>query len=335
MHQSKPRPKTSPTSDFNTLNPHTSGPLKSSRLATLQQFIALGGVLALLAWAWFTRDRSLPVMLALPMAMVILYGATLATEFISLRWMHGADPAPRAGGWALLRAWWQEFWCAPRVFLWNQPFRWRDLPDSDTAAAGAPTVVLVHGLVCNRGFWLPWMRVLRQRGIAYVSVSLEPVFGSIDAYVDTIDATVRQAVQLRGAPVVVVCHSMGGVALRAWRVATPDADALVERIVTIGTPHGGTWLGRLSTVTNGSQMALDSPWLRALSRRERERWPQDAYGRFVCWYANTDNIVFPASTGSLPGADNRLLTGKPHVAMAFSEEVMQGTLDLLDAPTGP
>ena len=81
----------------------------------------------------------------------------------------------------------------------------------------------------------------------------------------------------------------------------------------------------------GTQQAEDEE----TGRRERERWPQGSYARFVCWYANTDNIVFPASTGNLPGADNRLLTGQPHVAMAFSEEVMQGTLDLLGAPTPP
>lgn len=312
---------------------HSTAQIPASILARLQQAIALTSLFAVGLWLWFTRQQPLAVVWALPLAMVGLYGAALASEFAMLRPLHGQDPAPKARIGALLRAWWIEFWCAPRVFLWNQPFRWRSLPDSETVADQTPVVVLIHGLVCNRGFWLPWMRVLRRRGIAYVSVSLEPVFGSIDAYVDTIDAAVRRAVQLRRGPVTVVCHSMGGVALRAWRVATPDADALVDRIATIGTPHGGTWLGRLSTVTNGSQMALGSPWLQALSRRERERWPQNTYARFVCWFANTDNIVFPASTGSLPGADNRLLTGKPHVAMAFSQEVIQGTLDLLVAPT--
>ena len=31
---------------------------------------------------------------------------------------------------------------------------------------------------------------------------------------------------------------------------------------------------------------------------------------FTCWYSNSDNIVFPTSVASLPGADNRLAAGR-------------------------
>jgi hypothetical protein len=50
---------------------------------------------------------------------------------------------------------------------------------------------------------------------------------------------------------------------------------------------------------------------------------------FTCWYSNCDNIVFPASTATLAGADNRLVHGAAHVQLAFLPEVMDATLALL------
>ena len=50
---------------------------------------------------------------------------------------------------------------------------------------------------------------------------------------------------------------------------------------------------------------------------------------FVCWYSNADNIVFPAFTATLAGADSRHLDGVPHVAMAFYPTVMATSLAML------
>ena len=64
------------------------------------------------------------------------------------------------------------------LFGWRQPFRHAACPDWLPAppAGGAPGrgVVLVHGFMCNRGIWNPWMRRLRARGHAHVAVTLEP-----------------------------------------------------------------------------------------------------------------------------------------------------------------
>ena len=189
---------------------------------------------------------------------------------------------------------------APLVFAWRQPFRWQALPDTQTPQRGA-AVVLVHGFVCNRGFWLPWLRALRERGTAYATVNLEPVFGSIDDYVPPVEAAVARAERLGDGRPTLVCHSMGGLAARAWLAAEPRNAARVERVITIGSPHRGTWIGRFSRVANGRQMRVDGDWLRQLAARERTQRGESPYERFLCWYADTDNIVFPAPTATLPG----------------------------------
>ena len=43
----------------------------------------------------------------------------------------------------------------------------------------------------------------------------------------------------------------------------------------------------------------------ALAARE----PAQRFERFTCFYGHCDNIVFPASTATLPGADNRHIAG--------------------------
>ena len=125
----------------------------------------------------------------------------------------------------------------------------------------------------------------------------------------------------------------GGLAARAWLDAVPGADQRVDRIVTIGSPHHGTWLAQFSRVNNGRQMRIGGDWLRSLQAREAVTAPNNRYDRFVCWYSNADNIVFPAATAMLPGADNRHVPGVSHVAMAFHPQVMRETLALLIRPS--
>ena len=72
-------------------------------------------------------------------------------------------------------------------------------------------------------------------------------------------------------------------------------------------------------------MRVGGAWLRQLAADESPALAQ----RFTCWYSHADNIVFPASTATLAGADNRHVAGVPHVAMAFHPKVMADTLKLL------
>lgn len=302
-----------------------------SALARLQQATTLSLLLAASAWLGGHWRDSPAVALAGFALIVLSYSLFLACEFVALRFAGAGDPAPRPTWGDLARAWLGETIAAPRVFCWRQPFRWNAVPDSPGAAdAGPPRrgVVFIHGFVCNRGFWTPWLEALRARGHRFAAVNLEPVFGSIDDYVPIVEEAVRRVAQATGLPPVLVCHSMGGLAARAWLQAM-SADDRVHRVITIGSPHHGTWLARFSHLHNGRQMQRRGPWLRALDAAE-----QSVPGRrskFTCWYSNCDNIVFPASTATLPGADNRLVRGAAHVDLGFHPQVMRESLALIGA----
>jgi pimeloyl-ACP methyl ester carboxylesterase len=296
-----------------------------SSLARMQQAITLSLLIA--GSAWLTRFWSASHALAVAgFALIVLsYSLFLGVEFIALHFAGREDPAPRPSWAELARAWFGESTTAPLVFCWRQPFRWRAVPDRlAPLASGGRGVVFIHGFVCNRGFWNPWMRELRARDRCFAAVNLEPVFGSIEDYVSIIEAAVTKVAEATGRPPVLVCHSMGGLAARAWLRAR-SAHGRVHRVITIGTPHHGTWLAQFSRLPNGRQMARQGAWLRELEKDEDAA----CHAAFTCWYSNCDNIVFPASTATLAGADNRLVRGVAHVQLAFRPEVMSTSLDLV------
>ncbi len=300
-------------------------------LARIQQVITLALLALALAWAgWCAREARWGWALAGTVLIVFGYALFLALEFFLLVAVRGTDPAPRATAAQLLRAWWGEVRWAPRVFCWRQPFRSHAEPDHLRAAhQGRLGVVFVHGFVCNRGFWNPWMARMRAADTPFVAVNLEPVFGRIDDYVPIVAEAVRRVRETTGRAPLVVAHSMGGLAVRAWLVQAGVADA-VEHVVTIASPHGGTWLARFSITPNGLQMRRPNGWLSALRASEQAR-DGAPYARFTCFYSHCDNIVFPPSTATLPGADNRHVPGCAHVHLADQAEVFDAVWARLSA----
>ena len=337
-------------------------------LTLLQRLLVLASVAAALAWlAWCWHAGLGPgwaiggvVLALLPQAPV------LALEFALLAALGRDAAAPRATAGQLLRAWGGEVLATWQVFGWRQPFHadreadvagWLAPAATATALAdqarsadgkapvkgttpadgshrvGRTGVLLLHGYACNRGLWAPWLRQLRAQGVPTVALSLAPAFGRIDDWVPAIEAAVAARTARTGRPPLLVAHSMGGLAARAWLASHADAsqaDARVQRVVTICTPHHGTWMARFGHTPNARQMRQGHRWLAELAARE----PAARRARFTCFYGHADNIVFPASMAMLPGADNRHLAGVAHVAMVFRPEVFNEVLRLLDAADG-
>jgi triacylglycerol lipase len=286
-----------------------------------------GVVLVLLVWAglwlagWLFWGATVWAV-AVALSILCLHAPVMAVEFALLRWANRNDPAPRAGALELLRAWFAEVLSAVVVFGWRQPWRSRrfedDLGSHDPGRRG---VILVHGFVCNRGLWNPWLRRLHALGVPCIALDLEPAFGSIDRYPPLIEDAVRRMTETTGQPPLLVAHSMGGLAVRAW-LRDFSGDRRIHGVVTIGSPHRGTWLARFGYSPNAREMQLDGRWMRALAAAE----PPERHRRFTCFYSHCDNIVFPASTATLPGADNRHLRGTAHVHLVQHPAVFDAVL---------
>lgn len=308
-------------------------------LARLQQALVFTLIGLLVAWnAWWLPQGRWGLALAGSLFIVLPHAPVLALEFLLLRHVQRGDVVPPASARAMFAAWWHEVVTGVAVFGWRQPFRSRAEADHlPVDAQGRLAVVLVHGFVCNRGVWNPWMRRLRAAGCPFVAVNLEPVFAPIEDYAATIEAAVQRATQATGRPPLIVAHSMGGLAVRVWlgglavAPGAPDPiDARTAGVVTVGTPHQGTWLAHFGVAPNTRQMRQGGDWFEALRRRE----PAERYRRFTCWHSHCDNVVFPASTATLPGADNRHLPGMAHVQMLGHPAVLADVLQRLQARGG-
>jgi triacylglycerol lipase len=306
-------------------------------LAHIQRALPLILLALAVVFGWNRWQAGQPV-LAVVGALLILgvHGPFMLLEMAFVALARRGDPTPPARVSTLLRACWHEFLATPRVFYWRLPWRHGQFADHLPAdARGHTGVLLVHGFVCNRGVWNPWLQRLQAQGVPFVAVNLTPVMSSIDDYARSIEDGVRRLEAATGVPPVAVAHSMGGLALRRWRA--DQLPARLHAVLTIATPHQGTWLARFAFSRNGRQMQHQSAWLRALAAREADAAAAAGiaagpYAGFTCFYGDCDNVVFPPRAATLPGADNRLVPGVAHVAMLDRPEPWMALQAMLQAP---
>lgn len=286
----------------------------------LRSVILALGMCSVIWFAWFVLQGKPGWALSGALFLLFSPAVVLAIEFAWMALANRADPAPALslGLWA--RAWFGEVLTSLRVFGWTQAFRSRRWPDRPTTVRGGSGLVLVHGFFCNRGVWNGWMARLQEAGVPYIAPTLEPTLASIDDYVVQVEDAVERIEAATGCPPVVVGHSMGGLVARAWW-ARHGRPGRVRRIVTIGTPHHGTLTARWGHGQNAAQMRRHSGWLRSLASFEAGSPPP-----LTCFYSHGDNIVFPASTASMPDADNLHLQAVGHVRMVDHPQVWSETL---------
>ena len=228
-------------------------------------------------------------------------------------------PGHRIGARAALALFVEEFIASLRFSSWSMV---RAAPSRCVYgdAVLAP-VLLLHGYGCNSGYWARLAPLLARARISHATLDLAPLTASIDAYVPLMEAGVRALLAATGAPrVVIVAHSMGGLAARAWM---RDAGvARVARLVTLGTPHHGTSLASLGIGANAAQMRRGSAWLEQLAAAD----DSDRRALITSIYTHHDNIVAPQTSSELAGARNLAFGGVGHVALGANPRILAAVL---------
>ena len=222
-----------------------------------------------------------------------------------------------------LSGFWRECQCFTRV-EWRmclEPF-WpmRNIEEPGAERKARP-VLLLHGVACNRAIWRPLLERLRAAGFGPVrAIDLEPLFCDLDAHVIEVQRALRQ-LQFRsgGQSVSIVAHSMGGLVARS--LLRHHGAGLVERLVTIGTPHHGTRLARWLPMPALRQMRPDSAWLQRLNAD-----PASTSVPLLCIYSLEDNLVAPADSAALAGARCQALRAIGHLEMLQANVVLERVL---------
>ena len=224
------------------------------------------------------------------------------------------SPSARLSLFAALRMGLAEYAAFLVNFVLIAPFEraWMG-PDRLGPASERPPVLLIHGYGCSRAAWW-WLRTrLERAGWKVATISLEPIYTSIDHYIEPLARRIDAVLAETGAPqLILVGHSMGGLVARAYLARL--GSERVARLVTLGTPHAGTQLARIGLGQNARQMEPGSDWLQALSG-------QDLALDTVVIYSSHDNYVMPQANLQLPGATHRPIDGLGHLAMLFSPRV--------------
>ncbi|HUL17822.1 MAG TPA: hypothetical protein VLV29_01030 [Steroidobacteraceae bacterium] len=210
---------------------------------------------------------------------------------------------------------------------WN-PREFRSPLQATSLARPARPVLLVHGILCNRAVWRPLAARLRAAGFGPVNaVSLEPLFADIDAQAQSLAPELLALHQnSHGARVAIVSHSMGGLVTRS--LLRSVGSEMINRVITIACPHHGTRLVRSLPWPATRQMDCESPWLQALGTSEGGHFPVP----FTSIYSLEDNLIAPAASARLTGAQLYPMRGIGHLGMLSTRAALDCVMAVLCQP---
>ena len=186
------------------------------------------------------------------------------------------------------------------VLVARWPSGGAEVPQVDQTVAGP--VLLVPGYGGSTASLAPLAAALaaQDRDVTVVDAPGDGT-GDLVGQASRLDAAAREALGAGAPSVDVVGYSAGGVIARVWLGGT-GADVPVRRVVTLGSPHGGSDVAALAADgTAGScpracqQLVPGSDLLRSLPATPGSP-------RWTSVWSDADEVSTPPSTAVLPGA---------------------------------
>ncbi|MFC6951569.1 esterase/lipase family protein [Halorubellus litoreus] len=221
-----------------------------------------------------------------------------------------------------------------------------DQTDSDAADAEPPgdePVLLVHGFA-DTGY-TPWWEEMTdnladagyEHGEVFV-LNLGAVPGSTVDSPEDYAAHVCDAIQTvhertDSDEVDVVAHSMGGLDAR-YCIEKLDGASDVDDLVTLGTPHQGTYVAYLAYITPGGRdMVPGSDFLQDLNDGQLA-----ASVEYTAVWSDWDELInhdeyakLPTEErASVPNAKNVFVNNKFHAQLVWDDDVFDAWIDRLD-----
>ena len=181
-------------------------------------------------------------------------------------------------------------------------------------ADGAKPVIFVHGLGGRPGnfvaikAYFATRRRTRCYAIAFNdSESIEALAAQLTAFVHAVVTCNELPDEAR---VDIVAHSMGGIVVRL-ALEDPVFAARVATVVTLGSPHSGTYLARLAS----TRLTLDLRPNSTVMCRLADGLPRKGgieVPRLVALWSDADTVILPAEGAQLDGARNIHMDGFSH-----------------------
>ena len=212
---------------------------------------------------------------------------------------------------------------------------------SDSPPGDEP-VLLVHGFLDTGG--TPWWDILTSylQDIGYskdeiyvISLGDIPLttYDSPKVYADKVEARLKRISDYHESEVDIIAHSMGGLDSR-WAIEKQGAAQYVDDLITLGTPHQGTYVAYLAYLTPGGRnMTPDSDFLTTLNDSQLAEEVS-----YTALWSSCDELLNPDGYAELPypevesveGARNINSGCQEHIQLTYDRDVFDQYSQFLD-----
>jgi triacylglycerol lipase len=217
---------------------------------------------------------------------------------------------------------WRElFWISTQAYSLFIPRREQVV---DKPADGRTPVVLVHGLGGNRGAWTPLKVFLRVHGHRRM-YSFGYEGGTIEAHAERLVEFVKAVIEETGEPEIdLIGHSLGGLVSR-YAIQRLGLAKKVRTLVTMATPHLGTFAAQYANTPLTLPLRPDSPILTDLNSQDMTKLSV----KFVTIGSDTDIYVIPHENMMHPAARNVFVPSIAHSQHLASPAVFREVVKAL------
>lgn len=190
-------------------------------------------------------------------------------------------------------------------------------------------ILFIHGMLHNRATFAWLVQRLALSGWReFREINLLTAFHSIPRMAEQVAEAVENLRRRRGVKQVdIVAHSLGGIIARYF-VQLQGGDGIIRHLITLGTPHRGTELSKLSILSNVRDLAPTSHIIRRLNAGPPPRITQA-----LAISGEMDVMVRPRSNAWWTGVRNIELKRVGHAGLLFSGRVARLITARLSQPT--
>ncbi|MEF2146424.1 MAG: alpha/beta fold hydrolase [Desulfovibrionaceae bacterium] len=270
-----------------------------------------------LDWAGrLTHSRRMVILLSVFVLLVVLFPLFFYFCTLLVNQRHGSLVRIRSETpgfwWKVVCGWLNSIWSTALIGA-SYPFQ-RLLARKGTGQ-GVP-VLLVHGLYHNHAAWLFFGRWLQREGYDNLTtVSYNSFTRTYPEIVQEVGRVLERIIHDNpGSKVLLVGHSLGGLVIHGL-LAEKRFQGCFAGVVTLGTPHQGSALGRIAIGRLGRSLRPDNPLFHTLRALPE---PEDVPRLSI--FAPLDSMVMPEPCLRIhkPGwREERWSIGVSHVGLIY------------------
>ncbi|MGE3724028.1 MAG: alpha/beta fold hydrolase [Candidatus Sericytochromatia bacterium] len=169
-------------------------------------------------------------------------------------------------------------------------------------------------------------RDLKKAGYAVEGINLFPNFASAEEQALKVKAKAEAMMKQYGSPKIhLVVHSFGGLISRHY-IQNMGGSAVVDQLVTIATPHLGTYAAFLGPGESAVQLRPESAFLKKLNAQGFAYPPV----KYTSIWSNLDEIVLPPKHSIMPDSQVFYVPWTGHLTIMFSQRTYTAIRQVLN-----